>query len=371
MGWGVFAARSFEIGEIVDMAPGIVPMPAGSIAVQDSVLDDYAYGYWRLKGYNDVERLYAIMFGMDMFYNHHVEPNLEYMTFGREPAPNVPNASNSVGFIAKRRIEVGEQLFSTYGQEDQGKDWFSRRGIELQNPGESRIESEDMPKYQAEYCSKIYAGIGVPTWEGRILPILPPRGLPFRTDLSSRLAPFDAGFGDAKAKVSISSGERIEITTGLVVSRQLMKGSALGALILPWDDLTEESQNALRTLREHSQLILQYQDIGAWNRIDSFESFEDLAILPVAGNIGLVRRVGDKKPSNCRLTIHSRGVEGSKVGVTLELIATRDIPAGEVLTLNLPPVGSKTELQLLEKEMILTGRSYYAGLFSDDAKDEL
>jgi hypothetical protein len=44
-------------------------------------------------------------------------------------------------------------------------------------------------------------------------------------------------------------------------------------------------------------------------------------------------------------------LEGSQrsVGVTLELIATEDIPVGEVIMLNLPPARSRIEIQVFEK----------------------
>jgi hypothetical protein len=368
MGWGTFAGRSFRKGEIVEMAAGFIPMDEESPAAFNSILDDYVYGYYRLARGN-VHRLYVVMLGMGMFYNHHPQPNLKYTTFGREPAPDVPNTCNSIGFMATRDIAVGEQLFSSYGGNDNdgGKDWFYQRRIEMLELEDNKISQEDLPEYKAQYCSKIYAGIGLPTWRDRILPILP-EGLPFWIELS-RLAPFDAGIGDAKAKVKISRGERIELTTGLVVSRKLMQGTALGAVVLSWNDLAQDHQTALRTLRENGQMILQYQGYDTeWNRIDRFESFEDLAILPVAGNVGLVRRVGDEA-GNCRLVIHSEGSPGS-VGVTLELIATEDIAVGEVLMLTLPPARSRIELQFLKRELQLTGRQHYEGLFSGP-KDEL
>jgi hypothetical protein len=102
--------------------------------------------------------------------------------------------------------------------------------------------------------------------------------------------------------------------------------------------------------------------------LDHFQSFEDLALLPNARNIGTVRCVGDG-PCNCRLVIHSEGEHGS-VEVTVELIATEDIPVGELLKLNLPPAGLNTKLKALQKEMQLTGMPHYTGSFSE-MNDEL
>ena len=366
-GWGVYASRSFKKGEIVDMTPAIVPTGELDV-IENSVLDDYVYGYFRLEGSSLLE-IHVVMIGYGMFYNHHPEPNIQYQTFGREPAPDVPRSSNAIGFTARRDIREGEQLFTTYGEKDGGKEWFHRHGIKMVRPAESRIAPEEMASYRQDYCSKIQAGIGIPTWKDRILPIFP-HGieLPFWKDLS-RFAPFDAGLSDAKAKVPIPSGSRIEISTALVMSRKMVRGHALGAVVISWEDLFLEHQTALRTLRENGQMILQYQGVDIdWKRIDRFQSFEDLALLPNSGNIGTVRRVGDG-PSNCRMVIHSEGAQDS-VGVTVELIATKDISVGDILALNLPQAGLKEERNELKREMKLTGMPHHVGMFSDGS-DEL
>jgi hypothetical protein len=81
--------------------------------------------------------------------------------------------------MATRDIAVGEQLFLSYGENDNegGKDWFYQRWIEMLELEDNKISQEDLPEYKAQYCSKIYAGIGLSTWrQGRKLPI----GDPFR-----------------------------------------------------------------------------------------------------------------------------------------------------------------------------------------------
>jgi hypothetical protein len=104
MGWGVYAARPFQKGEVVDIAPLFVTMKGGSNAIKNSALDDYVYGYIR-----NFDNYYAIIFGMDMFYNHHPEPNVDYLLH------KVSGDTQAAGFVAKREIAAGEQLFSTYG----------------------------------------------------------------------------------------------------------------------------------------------------------------------------------------------------------------------------------------------------------------
>jgi hypothetical protein len=238
----------------------------------------------------------------------------------------------------------------------------------MQRPKESKIGPEDLVRYQTDYCSKIYAGVGMPTWSNQIRNMLP---MAFWTH-QLRLAPFDAGFADAKAKVKIHEGDRIEISIGLVLSRRVVRDTTLGALALVWEDMQDEHQTALRTLRENGQLYLQYQG-GDTNqeKADRFESFEDLVILLAASNLSMVRRVGNQEDSNCRLNIHSSSMEGTEQGsVVLELIATRDIQIGEVLTLNLPRAGSRVERFMLKTVLGATRRPYYAGAFAEESVDD-
>jgi SET domain len=307
--------------------------------------------------------------GMGMIFNHHpTAPNVEYTTFGREPAPDVPNAANAIGFRALRDIAVGEELFSTYGKEDGGEDWFSRRQMERHHPmgddNERKIHNnltERILLYQQQYCSKIAAGLGRSTWKNRILPLLPASPsphVPFWLD-DQWLPPIDAEMGSAYAKVDIYGGERIERGTGMIVSQHRhLKGTALDDLAWKWDDLELDHQESLRILRHQGQWMLQVNEWttnSSWNRIDGFLSWEDVAILPIGGNIGLVGRRrrhdddddGDSAAPtpNCRLVIPTTTTMMMEpqphggdpaVMVPLDLIATRDIATGERLWLNIP-----------------------------------
>jgi hypothetical protein len=366
MGWGVYAGKPFKEGEIVALAPLFVMMIAPNNEIENSVLDDYTYGHIRNSDYHR-----AVLFGNAMFYNHHPEPNVMYtiITGGGGVSGDTQEAA---GYVARRDIVAGEQLFTSYGHDDEGRQWFAERGMEMQAPADkdSKIALADLELFQAEFCSKIYAGVGLPSWK-QLAPSDPTASEALMD--AARLAPFDAGFGNAKAKFAITSGKRIEISTGLLLSRKLVKGSTLGGLIISWeDDLKEEHKQSLRILRHSGQVIVQYQGHDtSWRRIDRFDSFEDLAILPAAGNIALVRRVGDSEASNCRLVLHWQGTQHGSVGVTLELVATADIAVGEVLKLNLPQGGSAAELALLKDELELTGQPCHSDLFLVKSDDEL
>ncbi|KAL3941824.1 MAG: hypothetical protein SGBAC_003870 [Bacillariaceae sp.] len=362
MGWGVFAGRSFQEGEIVDMASLILPMPKPSPQVENSVLDDYVYGYHRVHFTPEIrlEEMLGVLIGMSMIFNSHpTEPNLEYTAFGREPARDVPNTSNSVGFRAKRFIRAGEELFSHYGNKE-NNDWFEVRRILLQHPETSQTMplSKDISE---KYCSKVHSGIGRPTWEGRIFPILPPKEVVgFHLD-PAYLPPWDAGYQEARAKVDIVRGQRIEISIGLFVSQNLLRGSILEPIAVSYQDLTPKDQDQLFHLRKRGQLQLQYQGPDTkWHRIDLLEgsNLEDVAIFPASGSIGMIRRVGENQgDTNCRMLISSE--EGNdSAGVLLELVATNNIAVGEILVLSLPSSTKGKAYQRLAEEIKVTGMPF-------------
>ena len=404
MNWGVYANRDFSEGEIVDISPLTVPIPEGSKSIERSVLNDYVYGYWRIfehpqfKGKHEIEKLYSVLFGPDMLYNHHpVAPNVQFSTFGREPEAGIPDAVNPQGFVANRKIRRGEELFSSYnGKEDGGAEWFGRRRIPMETPSFSASPLVNnvggiLDKHAIEFCSKIYSGVGLPSWRDRLLPLLPKHyNLPFSIDQKWLAPSFDAGWGDARTKVDVANGERLEVSTALVLSREFTKDSALMPLVYAWKDLHKDHREGLRELGRRGHLHLQYQGPDtAWKPMNNFtqenaNSFEDLVLFPVAGNIGMVRRQNPSAGAtpNCRLIVHSptkRDPMGQDndasdsmslleqpVGVTIELVATRDMAAGTVLIVDLvQSVASIYEYKLLLRELTLTGQPFAREVFRD------
>lgn len=405
MNWGVYANRDFSEGEIVDISPLTVPIHDGSEAIERSVLNDYVYGYWRLfehpqiKGKHTISKLYSVLFGPDMIYNHHPHaPNVAFTTFGREPEKALPDAVNPQGFVANRKIKRGEELFSSYnGKEDGGAGWFGRRGIPMETPSSSAastmVNNDDgiLDKHAREYCSKIYSGVGWPSWKDRLLPLLPKDyDLPFSIDLKWLAPSFDAGWGDAKTKMGVKKGERLEISTALVLSQKFTKDTALMPLVYAWKDLHEDHREGLVRLARKGLLHLQYQGADtSWKPTNNFtnpKSFEDLLLFPVAGNIGMVRRlntaVDDSSifaEDNCRLVVHPRRNQDEKnndddsmqwldqpVGVTIELVATKDMDAGTVLVIDLvESVANPYEYKLLLRELKQTGQPFSREVFLD------
>jgi hypothetical protein len=90
------------------------------------------------------------------FYQPYIHPNImeprssycESWCNRVEPAPDVPNTCNPIGFMATRDIAVGEQLFLSSGGNDNdgGKDWFYQRQIEMLELEDNKISQEDLPE---------------------------------------------------------------------------------------------------------------------------------------------------------------------------------------------------------------------------------
>jgi hypothetical protein len=304
--WGVFANRDYVRGEIIEFSPLVVPLHRELPEVQDSALNDYVYGYYRIHR-NHIEQMYAVIFGMAMWCNHHpTQSNVEYTIFGREPDLNAKTKTESsiaidwweegtsehegggdngalntngtdpvfrtsvsvVGLRATRDVQKGEQLLSRYDHNtnDGGTSWFNERNIAMMSlPPVLETDSVDYGHRTRSdmYCSKIYAGIGKPSWE-RLLPVFPPDRsvLPFsipsiddnlgqgddgngdgrkhhKKNINNHLPPlplsptFDAGYGNVRLKGPVGVGDRIEIGRALVMSmhHHRLNGSVLMPLI--------------------------------------------------------------------------------------------------------------------------------------------
>ena len=365
MGWGVFAGRAFRKGEMVEFSPLILAFDRNAPLVQNTVIDDYIYGYFRIDPRtNTVGTLSTVLLGNGMYFNHHVEPNVKYMMLSKEPDAHFPQGSNVVGYIARRDIEAGEELYSTYGEDDGGERWFRDRKIDLmiQPTNVSRISADELPSKMNDYCTGIYAGIGLERYATGVKPILPrPEEINFEIDLSERLYELDSGVGNARAKMDISVGTRIEIGPGMLLDSRAVAGTVIAPLTFPWQILSKSQQDAIRELqKEENNIMVQYQgaDTG-YERIERFESFELTTVFPSGGSIGMVRRLINREDSNCELIIHPKSQEGA-VGLTLELVAMKDIQLGEVLKMHMAPTTREVgDWTTFLREMKLTGQNYY------------
>ncbi len=347
-GWGVYAARDFQESELVEIIPAYLPLPTQGVEIQSSILLDYVHTTGC--GSTDEEKD-QLLLGHGSSYNHNDNPNIQFVEYTHGATGHV------MAVQAIRNVSVGEELLARYGEDD----WFTSRNIpQKKDHAGLTIPQIDLSYYKSQYCSKIQAGVGSKTWNETILPNIPIHN--FRFDAIHRLAPNDAGFGVTRAKYDMVSGDRIELSLGLLVSQRIMTDSIVAPLLFPWKDLTTEQQRTMRMLRKNfkDQFVLHYPG-GRQERYDAFASYEDLAILPI-GALGLVRRMGGDI-SNCRLKIRESMPAGS-TSLGLELIATKSIRKGQVLLLQMPPSGTSQELALLEQELKRTGQPYHASTFA-------
>jgi SET domain len=365
-GWAVYAARSFKAEEIVELTPFFIPLNLEE--TQHSVLDNYVFGFHR-----DDKVFNVVLLGNGAFYNHNSKPNLKYVQVIKPGDDD--DIPHMVGFRAMRDIVAGEQLYVSYGD---GAEWFEKRGLDNKSPTEEKIDAALLPLYKNKYCSGAYAGVGLPTWKDKILPILESAQDQFGTTLPplawmdlTRLAPFDAGLSDARAKIDFQKGDHIEQSLGLVLSRNHIRGTPLGPIAFYWENLKIDHHQHLINLRDNAKLILQYQGTDTeWQSVDRFVGYSEITILPISGGIGMVRRVGNED-YNCKIIIRSNKNHNTNVGVTLELIATREIAAGEVLRLNIAPSEFREEYELLHEEMEASGQPHHPSIFDTIHSEEL
>ena len=104
LGRGVFAARAFAEGEVVEDCPTL-EVADGDVT---GTLSDYVFSSGE-----DGEVL--LLLGYGMLYNHSADPNLEYVQY--EP--------RMISFVTTRPVEAEEELTIDYGVE-----WWQGRGLE-------------------------------------------------------------------------------------------------------------------------------------------------------------------------------------------------------------------------------------------------
>ena len=109
-GRGVFAARAFAAGEIIDTSP-VVPLSAAESAnIDGSILDYYVFD-WTPDG------CFALALGAGSLFNHSFRPNIVY---------EKRFAERLIVFRALRDIEAGEELKSNYNGDPEEREplWY-------------------------------------------------------------------------------------------------------------------------------------------------------------------------------------------------------------------------------------------------------
>lgn len=108
-GDGVFAARSFEAGELVECCPVVVCPPQQEALLAETALRGL-YFTWK----NDA---IAVALGFGSLYNHSWEPNARY---------ELDHRRKVVRFLAVTAIEEGEEVTINYTGDPDGRGelWF-------------------------------------------------------------------------------------------------------------------------------------------------------------------------------------------------------------------------------------------------------
>ena len=310
-----------------------------------------------------------------MFYNHGEGDlqNVQSAKFGREPDYDNPMSAKAIGYSAKRKIFRGEELLTSYG----GEEWFRDRGLSMQVPKEMPIlpSIEKMEAMEQLYCSKAVSGLGHSTWNrvlstqkvfGASLPQLNPHEfLPLQDNPT------------AVAKEAIHEGQLIEISPALVLPSDHVRNSSLEPLSILWGCWDKEQEQSIYKLREMGVFRMKGRNekTGVLD-MDVLKYYNDTAVFPAGGNIGMVRKVGrDNDQSNCRLEVTSSRDEQEaddigSAGLVLKLIATQDIRAGEELRLNMPQSSSWEAKMSLLQHLAMTGQpipNFIAGPYNMNA----
>jgi hypothetical protein len=370
-GWGVFAGRDFAAMEIVDVAPLFLPVDHRTPILLHSILHYYTYGYLR---WNDTmkvleQNLAVILFGNGMVYNHHhVTPNVKWSAYGREPTSKEPHLRQAVGFVARRPIVAGEELFSSYGEEDNGKKWFQDRHVKMNMGPQTRIPKKEsqLKQEKIQYCSLVYSGMTRSAWINRVMASVFP-GIKYPYQMKShRLAPWEH-FATV-AKRHVAAGTILETAPALVMDKTIIRNTLVAPYCFFWNDWDVTQQRILRQLREGQNLHVHYQGPDSnWTIRDNFRTFDDIVILPFAGSIAFLERVGHHGNANCELQVvtaqrsqelssQSTLNNTSMNGVMLNLVTTKQLASGEKLTLNIDNSATTKEIQMLMEELTRTGQ---------------
>lgn len=94
-GWGVYAARSFKKGEIVEECPVIF-----ATDLDNPQINDYVFGH--------DDKTTILTLGYGAVYNHSDTPHLSY---------HIDEENRLMTYVAKRPIEAGEEIFINYGDD--------------------------------------------------------------------------------------------------------------------------------------------------------------------------------------------------------------------------------------------------------------
>eukprot|EP00978_Attheya_sp_CCMP212_P005556 scaffold12474_cov55-Attheya_sp.AAC.3 len=334
MGDGMFAAQDFKKGDIIDITSMFLIGNYDGALLTETILTEYIYEYPRHvhvdNEWNSDEAL--IGWGYSFFFNHSPEPNIKWSPpFGLDM--DHIHGTEAFGYYAMRDINRGEELFCSYTPDDS---WFTNRGMtemssdELAQPLHDSIN--DLAIREEKYCSKIHSGYSVQTFRE----VIRGTSVIHREDVSirhlegylSRLTPFESGLGRVVAKEKIREGQVMESVPALAIPRDSVMNSIMEPLVWFWEDFP----HGLTV--EYVDLWLNSEDATKIEKKRYQVPLHEMALLPIAGSVGLILR--DVDNSNCRAEIEYHDTRFS-----IKIYATQEIEEGETLRLDMKDSSSE------------------------------
>ena len=167
-GLSVISTRDFERGQVIEQY--ITPISFYSPKYDTSIIDFYSYGYYP----NNVTDYIALVLGHSMLLNHNENQNVQVEVSNKfnHRLNELNNEVLEFQMIALRNIIAGEELFSSYGDEQ----WFNDRNMQYKPvPSINTIPLNDLMnihdpayipgcphKYTEIYNGRVYAKQRIP-----------------------------------------------------------------------------------------------------------------------------------------------------------------------------------------------------------------
>ncbi len=385
-GWGVFASRSFQQGEIVDVAPMFILVDLEENRakfLKETILNNYHYEYWAWDGIQATTNQYSmISFGMTLYYNHQSPPkasdrdknrkcgpNIEQRKIGREPDMECPDRAVAIVYFALRNIEQGEELLVDYG----GSTWFKDRGMqeivmEAEERDYSCLAKDDVERQRTQHenmqqlSGKISYGYHQQSLR-RVMEYLDEtfeEMQPFRLDsILLHLPKEKVCFGRVTSQCYIQTGETIEYVPALLLPKALIRSTILEPLAIFWDDF-EESSPAFQIDGRPDRVFVQYQpDLddrtppSTQRDIRAIES----VLFALAGSISMMARVCRKSlDSDYNAVLEVEDDLYNQNGYCVRAIACKPIAPGERIILGVLQQDLATDI--IVQELCLRGQPF-------------
>ena len=214
IGYGVFSGIRIAKSTRLEIASTVV---FENMLMQELQLLKFAYG-------SDIKEYSVCVFGSLMMMNHRNDPNI-YRTWS---APTAANSQNnfravytrpysiyrSMDVISSRSIDVGEEMFSSYG----GEHWFDERNV----PYNGQV-NDDLPQYQYDLSTLQKIGICM-------------------SDLYVGESEIPMAGKGVFARRSFRRGDLVSVSPVLILQREMVLRAETSSVLLNYCISSDESQ---------------------------------------------------------------------------------------------------------------------------------